>query len=425
MSYYKKRAPLKSNAEIEQEIKTFFAPLTMQDLVQPNEEQTKEVINKLELFTSENAEGITSSQLRKMYDKVIDGDWKKIAMLRPEFAYTIAKQPNEKAKKMMILADELAKVAQHAVGGYQNFLKNLVAFHKYFEMPPWHRKSSADFKQEIQPLKIERMLHFQTLSLNELDEFFKRLENFIKANVSGITSTQMRRLFDQSSSAQTPAQVQSLRPIFAYAAARQERKEAVQLMLLAMELSREVNTTDQVIQFHKLMEVIVSFHKFYEAAAAWNKKRKDRRAEETEQDRILKEAIHHFGRYKIKDLLEPSILSYEKLQKHWQKFIFDNLEGIKSSQLRRLYDTVQIAYNKTNAEESVQRIKLLRPFFLYTVARQNNNKAKRLILLLSELIKEVNEKKVHDFFQLMEDIVAYHSYFESTIENNYFKNQHL
>jgi CRISPR type III-A-associated protein Csm2 len=393
--------------------------------------QAESGLGKLERFLQKNAAGISSSQLRKVYDKIVNAnDWKEVAILRPEFAYLIAKQPNVPSMKVLVLADELAKASRDKIEEFKKIMEYIIAYHKFFEFLARRRKSISDVRKDLErdlaPIKIERMLKHQTFSSEEIDTFFGKLERFIRINSKGITSTQMRRLFDQALSAGTIVEIKKLRPYFAYAAARQENDESVRLMLLAMELSYKLEDKEDAIKsFHQTLEMIVSYHKFYETANNWNRGNRYREDSRLQQEVMLEQALKVFGEYSIDDILEQNPSDYRKLQNKWRKFIFDNLEGVKSSQLRRLYDAVLENYEKHNPEESVKKIKLLQPLFHYTVARQNNDKAKRLILLLIELIKKLNRKSIHDFFQLTEDLVAYHNYFESTIENKYLKNQNL
>lgn len=92
-----------------------------------------------------------------------------------------------------------------------------------------------------------------------------------------------------------------------------------------------------------------------------------------------------------------------------RKFAKANVKGISSSQLRRLYD--EILTKKTARE-----IQLLRPIFAYTIARQNNNQAKQVMLLIDTLAKELGEEEeiIAGFKRFMEALVAYHKYYEVT-----------
>ena len=103
-------------------------------------EETEDLIivdEKLRSFVDRYVKGISSSQLRKIYDEILTKETdREIQLLRPVFAYTIARQPTDGAKRVMLLIDDLAKkVIDHkSVLGFKRFMETLVAYHKYYEV---------------------------------------------------------------------------------------------------------------------------------------------------------------------------------------------------------------------------------------------------------------------------------------------------
>ena len=104
-------------------------------------DETKHLVaidEKLRKFASANVKGISSSQLRKLYDEILTKKTaREIQLLRPIFAYTIARQNNNQAKQVMLLIDTLAKQLseeEKAIAGFKRFMEALVAYHKYYEV---------------------------------------------------------------------------------------------------------------------------------------------------------------------------------------------------------------------------------------------------------------------------------------------------
>ncbi len=433
MAYNNKKEYFKSIETLKLEIRHHFQPLELADLINLNKtedvEQIDAILDKLESFVEKNAVGVTPSQLRKVYDKIASAnEWEEVAINRPEFAYLIAKQPHEFTKKFMLLIDELAKIAasNDKLLGFQEFMRDLIAYHKFYAYLSNRRKKSTEMlKQLKQEVSISKLIDIHTLDTADTVEVLRQLETFIKKHGASLTSTQIRRLFDQVKSGKDLKTIRRCKPLFAYAAARQERDAAAFFMLLVMEVIRQLpNEQESVAQFLKTMEYVVSYHKYEEVLRSWERAKTTPKA-------IQEEALRYFDEgITPKDLVRGTLASYRKRQNQLRKFIYDNLEGVNSAQIRRIYDATQKA---KHSENPVKELKLLIPFYKYVVARQNNRKSKRLFLLLIEMLEVIRidgkrEKQMNDvdsYFHFLQDIVEYHNYFEASIDQEYLKTTNL
>jgi len=136
---YSKRNQHKLDAAaIRVAIHAHFEPYHLKELLNLEDSDNQIALyDKLEQFVAKNVRGITSSQLRKLFDLIHKAKSPQmLAMQRPQFAHMIAKQPKEEAKHIMLLADELVVIVSQIndlYSGYPHFIKSLVAFHKYQE----------------------------------------------------------------------------------------------------------------------------------------------------------------------------------------------------------------------------------------------------------------------------------------------------
>lgn len=99
---------------------------------------------------------------------------------------------------------------------------------------------------------------------NNIKGLNEKLQEFVKQNVKGVTSSQLRKLYDKIINSDTLMKIQLLRPLFAYTIARQNSPESKRMMLLIDDLASRIKTDDDVVGFHLLAESLVAYHKYYE-----------------------------------------------------------------------------------------------------------------------------------------------------------------
>jgi CRISPR type III-A-associated protein Csm2 len=130
-------------------------------------------------------------------------------------------------------------------------------------------------KASPEELITQNRTHFGKHYLELLDmensenliELNKKLKEFIDKNVKsnkGVSSSQLRRLFDEVQKKKEAKEVQMLRPLFAYTIARQPSNESMQIMLLIDDLAEKVEEDSQVYGFRKFMETLIAYHKYFE-----------------------------------------------------------------------------------------------------------------------------------------------------------------
>jgi CRISPR/Cas system CSM-associated protein Csm2 small subunit len=415
--HHKRNQDRKTVQKIRKDIHKHFQPnYKLEDILNLGKlENPKPVYDKLEEFIQQNVRGITSTQLRKLFDLIPESPTKEtLLMQRPQFAHMIAKQPNESAKNIMLLVDEMTITANqvgkdHLLKGVNHFLQSLVAFHKFHEVLSKRRQSTEKFIKSMESdLKIEKFknIHLDTLLKMILElpkgraiqDTFEVLKSFITKNAGGISNTQLRNIYDKIIKAITVQQLQELRPLLAYTAARQAGEKAIKFIYLLLSLIKKVEEKSQVKDFQHVAEMIVSFHRYQEEV----------NNEKIFPEKLTKSINDHFGMFYGKLLSMQTTTNYGNIQEKIQEFVLiKDKEGIKGSQFRRLFDEVMMV-------ENVADLRLLEPLFLYTIARQSNPNAQKIILFFAELLTKMKDTQMLSFQTLMMDFMAYHRFFEET-----------
>lgn len=113
---------------------------TKDDLLNMNRHprNIKGIIDEIKSFSEQNANGITSTQLRNIYNKALEFKNKSpesLQLLRPKLAYAIARNNSKKAKDIISLFDLLIEKVKtiEDVSGFLTFLEAFVSYHKYYE----------------------------------------------------------------------------------------------------------------------------------------------------------------------------------------------------------------------------------------------------------------------------------------------------
>lgn len=96
-----------------------------------------ELINKIEKLVSEEAEQLSASQLRNVYDKIISAnDLMVLKMIRPQLAYMagrVSGRDSFKVKGFLSFMDYLIKeTTEESLDTFKKFMEMIVAYHKYY-----------------------------------------------------------------------------------------------------------------------------------------------------------------------------------------------------------------------------------------------------------------------------------------------------
>ena len=100
------------------------------------------------------------------------------------------------------------------------------------------------------------------------------------------------------------------------------------------------------------------------------------------------------------------------------RFWGENLSdaGLKTHQLRRIYDTVQGIYSQSDGkrltQEQKDKLQFLKPLLAYVSSKKDNLKS--LHEQLNPLIDEIGDdyRKLNNFYRFLQSILAYHKYYE-------------
>jgi CRISPR/Cas system CSM-associated protein Csm2 small subunit len=394
----------KTIEKIRAEIVSHFRPDITVLLKMEKEENIDSVFEDLERFLVQHARGITSTQLRNVFEIVRPSqNLVQLQLQRPRLAHIIAKQPWESAKYLMLLVDELVARADDVTkNGFPYFIETLVAFHRFQEAMNDKRVSSEQMARDLNRAfgntTLEEILYLR--KSKNINQILNGFQNYLQQNVKGITSTQLRNIFSKMLTVRDFKALKRLRPVLVYTAARQGTRESVKLIFLILELLKQVNSESDKKEFLYVIEVLVSLHKYEEGIAK----------KSIFPDKLQSEYQTHFKEYPLEDLLQmatKSIHDYQEIQEKLQEFVLPNRsqDGIKGSQFRRFFDAVLAA--KTPNE-----IRLLRPLFLYTAARQSSKGAQKILLFFVELMVIMKDDNFSGFQAIMTDSLVFHRYFE-------------
>lgn len=418
MSWNKNQKTVK---QIREDIKIHFAPITFSDLLKMKESKDIDsIFLKIESFLEQHVRGITSTQLRKLADLVSEkNDDSLIRITRPQFALMIAKQAKEDAKYIMLLVDELAKIVNsETIVGFHFFIETLIAFHRYYDVlnsidldkSKIIREVEKDLSSRQEGIQFRINDFLQEEKTQNIDKILNAIEHFLQKNSKGITSTQLRNIYNKFlEKADSLKSMKELKPMLAYTAAKRaskvsknEKREPIKLIFLIIELLTKSKDKDQ---FLKLLQAIVASQKFEETVTKGD----------IDFGEIKRSTIQHFRPFTLVQVLEMNQQNsiYEGIQEKIKEYMEDYRKGLKSSQFHRLYEAIMFSDNLETDAQKLAHIKWQRPLFLYTAARQNNDDARRLILFLVKYIVDLKENQLDGFQNLISDMLAYHRYYDA------------
>lgn len=94
----------------------------------------KSIFSGLENFTQKISSGLTTSQLRNVYSKILEAKTPlELQLLRPNLAYVAARNDKQEAKKVMAFVDYLIQQVDSTEKqkSFNKVLEAIVAYHKY------------------------------------------------------------------------------------------------------------------------------------------------------------------------------------------------------------------------------------------------------------------------------------------------------
>lgn len=130
----------------------------------------------------------------------------------------------------------------------------------------WYKNANAS--KEWLNSHQDQLLHFyrkgqQNNNLAEVQAYIKHLKGYIYGpEGQAITTTQLRNIYDKVRRAKDPIALQLVRPLLAYAAARQGKKAATDFVKWLDSIMALVNEDEDVKSFKLFMEAVIAYHKF-------------------------------------------------------------------------------------------------------------------------------------------------------------------
>lgn len=117
--------------------------------------------------------------------------------------------------------------------------------------------------------------------------------------------------------------------------------------------------------------------------------------------------IRNFGDSYINLILSAGENNYNNFINQIKSYIEKNNRNITTSQLRNIFSRIKSIKN-------VSEVWRLRPNLAYIAGRSDKDSMKELVFLLDELIQNIGEndtKKLSNFIDFFESIIAYHKFF--------------
>lgn len=89
------------------------------------------------------------------------------------------------------------------------------------------------------------------------------VKHFVEIEGKSITTSQLRNIYARIKKADSPEELQLLRPVLAYTSARQKGDGGKVIIALLDDLIQKVKDEKQVSSFQTFAEAIVAYHKYY------------------------------------------------------------------------------------------------------------------------------------------------------------------
>jgi CRISPR type III-A-associated protein Csm2 len=112
-----------------------------------------------------------------------------------------------------------------------------------------------------------------------------------------------------------------------------------------------------------------------------------------------------FGSDYVKTILEPSEEGYDGFLDRVKTFVQQNARNITTHQLRNIFSRVKHATRPHD-------LSILRPQLAYVAGRSDKWEMRMLVVLLDDLIRAVDERRLEAFKRFYEAIIAYHKYYD-------------
>lgn len=131
-------------------------------------------------------------------------------------------------------------------------------------------------------------------------------------------------------------------------------------------------------------------------------------------DQLFKEAKGKFKEHYDALLSMKESEKLDEIIESIKDYVKAYVKGVSTSQLRNIYAKIK----PLKKEADINQLKLERPKIAYIIARQNDERAVAMMLVIDDLMKSVNTKpQLENFQYFMESVVAYHKFYDKVGTN--------
>lgn len=113
---------------------------------------------------------------------------------------------------------------------------------------------------------FEDKVYGQVLSMDtskSIGDIINKVSDFVLAEGKSITTSQLRNIYARIKKADTPEELQLLRPVLAYTSARQKGDGGKVIIALLDDLIQKIKSKEEVSSFQTFAEAIVAYHKYH------------------------------------------------------------------------------------------------------------------------------------------------------------------
>jgi CRISPR type III-A-associated protein Csm2 len=96
-----------------------------------------------------------------------------------------------------------------------------------------------------------------------IGDIINKVSDFVLAEGKSITTSQLRNIYARIKKADSPEELQLLRPVLAYTSARQKGDGGKVIIALLDDLIQKIKSKEEVSSFQTFAEAIVAYHKYH------------------------------------------------------------------------------------------------------------------------------------------------------------------
>jgi CRISPR-associated protein Csm2 len=109
-------------------------------------------------------------------------------------------------------------------------------------------------------------LYDELLSMDNsksIGKIIDEIKRFVEIEGKTITTSQLRNIYARIKKADSPEELQLLRPVLAYTSARQKGDGGKVIIALLDDLIQKIKSKEEVSSFQTFAEAIVAYHKYH------------------------------------------------------------------------------------------------------------------------------------------------------------------